>query len=116
MHKKALDWLRPTNISADSALAEKRWSAAEKVADDLSPDQIVSLLRLFLFPATGAAAEQEFVDKLKAIDPDFPGDSPEELRVMSAFVMLSTFEESSVDADAFSLGIRAANFPAGRVQ
>jgi len=115
MHKSTLDWLRQTNITADNALAEKRWKIAEKAVEKLTRPRVVELLRLFLFPASGADFEQSFTDELQAADKEFPGDSVQELRLVAGLIMLIAFEKVLHAGDAFALGLRAASFPVSRI-
>ncbi|WP_395751680.1 GTPase-associated system all-helical protein GASH [Prosthecobacter sp.] len=116
MHKHTIDWFRQINITADQALAQRRWSAAEAVAKKVSRPSIVGLLKLFLFPNSDTAFATSFTDELVALDPEFPvSQNHQELRLMAGLVMVTTFSKSSSIADAFGLGLCAANFPTGRV-
>jgi len=116
MHKNTIDWLKQTNLTADVALGEKRWATAERVSEKLARIRIIELLRLFLFAPTNLDSAQKITDELKVLDVEFPGDSIQELRLMAGFVILTTYANSSPEADVFALGIRAAGFPQGRVQ
>ena len=115
-HKHTIDWLRQTNITADEALAEKRWSSAVAVAEDLSAADAVELLRLFLFESKESAFATELTDRLVKLDPEFPvSKNIEELRQIAGLAMVVKFGASTHEADMFALGCEAADFPAGRI-
>lgn len=115
-HKYTIDWLRQTNITADDALADKRWASAVAVAQDLSAADAVELLRLFLFESKESAFATKITDRLVNLDSEFPvTKNVEELRQIAGLVMVVKFGTSSHQADLFALGCEAADFPAGRI-
>jgi len=115
MHPHTIDWLRNVEITADSALAQKRWGMAEKYGADLTRQQIINLVRFFLFPKPDAVAVTDFTNELLKLDPEFPvSGNAELLRVMAGLVMATTFETSSPKAGAFALGLRAAQLAGTR--
>jgi GTPase-associated system helical domain len=117
MHRHAIDWLSEILLTRDAALAQRYCSLAEKVATKLSRPRVIQLLRLFLFPNSSADFTQQFTDELIDLDLEFKGsDNIQHLRHMAGLVIATTFGASSREADAFALGIRAANFPQNRVQ
>lgn len=117
MHKNTIDWYRQVHITLDAPLAEKRWATAEAIAKDLSRARIIALLRLYLFPPANTDFTQQFTNEIITLDPEFPiKNNKQDLRLMAGLVMVASFEEGSNEADAFGLGLRAANFPAKRVQ
>lgn len=117
MHKHTIDWIRQVELTADTALAEKRWGTAEKIAKKLNRARVIELLRLFLFPANSTDFTKAFTDELVGLDPEFRvTDNIQHLRLMAGLVMVSIFDEPSHEADAFALGIRAASFPCDRAQ
>src|SRR2546425_8923368 len=118
MHKHTVDWLRQLSLTADAALAEKRWRAAETVARELGRSRLIELLRIFLFPSVDPAFAESWTDELIAIDPEFPvSQNVQDLRLMAGLVMTVTFEkEESDEANAFALGLHAARFPEARVK
>ena len=117
MHKDTIDWLRQIYLKADGTLAKKQWQTAEKLAKNLTRKRIIELLRLYLFQPTNPEFLQTFTNEIKELDEEFKGnDNVPELRLLAGFVMVTTFQEASHEADAFALGIRAAGFPAVRVQ
>ena len=73
--------------------------------------------RIFLFPPSGTEFTQLFTDEIVTLDPEFPvAKNISELRMMAGLIMVACFENPSEEADAFALGLRAANFPSKRVQ
>jgi hypothetical protein len=117
MHKHAIDWLRQLSLTADAALAEKRWNAAATVAKTRSRARLIELLRLFLFPTAEGDVLKRWTDELIGIDPEFPvSQNLQEVRLLAGFAIVATFEEVSTASDTLALGMRAARFPEGRVK
>jgi len=117
MHKHTIDWIRQVDLTANAALAEKRWGVAEKTAKKLNRARVIELLRLFLFPTNTTDFTKSFTEELVGLDPEFRvTDNIQHLRLMAGLVMVSIFDDPSHEADAFALGIRAASFPSDRVQ
>ena len=117
MHKHAIDWYTQVHLVSDAARVQKRWSAAETVAEKLSRARVIDLLRLFLFAPLSVEFSQQFTNELIDIDPEFPvSNNAQELRLMSGLIMMKSFGDATYYADAFALGLRAASFPGGRVQ
>jgi len=115
MHPHLIDWFRNPHINSDAKVIEQRWNVAEQYAEDLNRETAVSLLRLFLSDKPNAAFVKSFTDSLLNLDKEFPvGNNIGELRLMAGIVMVTTFKESSEFADAFALGLQAADFPKGR--
>jgi hypothetical protein len=110
MHPHTVDWLRNVEINADAALAQKRWDAAIKYAEQGIPrNRIIDLLRLFLFPKPDTELAENLTKEMLVLDQDFPvTGNVESLRLMAGLVMATTFEDGSHAADAFALGLRAA--------
>lgn len=117
MHKHTVDWIRQVEITADAGLAEKHWETAKKLAENLTRPRIIEFLRLFLFPTSATDFTKTFTEELVELDPEFRiSDNIQYLRLMSGLTMVSIFNNSSDEADAFALGVRAASFPADRAQ
>jgi len=119
VHKHTIDWYLQVNLTSDAELAERRSSTANAVAQKLSRDRVIELLRLFLFTPPSAEFAQQLTDELIALDTEFPvSNNAQELRMMAGLVMVTTFAQPSLErlAMAFALGLRAASFPAGRVK
>lgn len=110
MHPHTIDWLRNVEINADVALAEKRWAVAAKYGEKLSRTQIINLIQLFLFPKPPAALVTAYTSELLKLDPEYPvSGNSESVRVMAGLVMATSFTAGSSNyADAFALGLRAA--------
>lgn len=117
MHKHTIDWYIQVNITADAVLAEKRWATAVAYAKTLNRQKVLQLLRLFLFGIGDSQYQQEFTNELIKLDPEFPvSKNTQELRMMAGLVIVTTYEKHSEVTNAFALGIRAADFPSGRIQ
>jgi hypothetical protein len=110
-----IDWLRQLHLTADAALAAKRWKLAETFAGQVNSKEAVPLLRVFLFPTTVAQHLQSLTQKLLEMDSEFPAsNNSEEVRLMAGIVMVAAVEKRPPLADAFALGIKAAAFPKHR--
>lgn len=117
MHKHTIDWYLQLNITSDAPIATKRWGTAEALAKTLTRARIIELLRLFLFAPSGTDFTQQFTNELIDLDTEFPvTNNIQELRMMAGLVIITTMGKPSHYANAFALGVRAANFPAGRAQ
>lgn len=117
MHKSVIDWLRELNLTHDAPLATKRWACAEKIATKLNRDRIIQLLRLYLFPETSVEFGKTLTSEAKDIDPEFPGgENIMEIRLLAGLIIVVSLSAPSKHANAFALGIRAANFPANRIK
>jgi len=117
MHKHTIDWYRQINLTSDATLAQKRWDTAEAVTKTLTRARVIELLRLFLFPSPTSEFSQQFTSELVGLDAEFPiTNNIQELRLMAGMVMVTSFEGSTNNGCAFALGLRAANFPDGRIK
>lgn len=117
MHPHFYHWLSRAEIKPEVSSLESRWNAAEKFAQDLSATDVFSLLRVALFPIAESEFAKHFSDELVKAEPTFPPDKNAELlRVMATAAIHSRLDESSHVANAFALGLRAADFPQGRIQ
>ena len=118
MHKHTIDWLRQVHITgspADTSLAERRWTMAEKWTEDLTRARVIELLRLFLYSKTDPVAVQRVTDELLDLDKEFPvSENTEEVRLVAGLAMAARFEEPTNYSDAFALGLASAEFPVGR--
>jgi hypothetical protein len=117
MHIDTIDWLREANLTPDAAIAKKRWSAAEKIAEKLDKKRVLKLLALFVSSTPPDDFCAKFTTELKKIDQEFPGgENIQELRLMAGLVIAVTLDEATHEADAFALGLKAANFPLGTLK
>lgn len=117
MHKHTIDWYLQLQLKSDAAQAQKRWSTAEKGAATANRTRVIDLLRLFLFVPSSNGFTGAFTNELVTLDAEFPiSENTQELRLMAGLIMVAAFEKPSGLANAFSLGLRAANFPGGRVK
>jgi hypothetical protein len=117
VHKHTIDWYLRLNITIDATLAKKRSDTADALAKTLTRARVIEILRLFLFAPSGTDFTQQFTNELIVLDPEFPvSNNLQELRMMAGLVIIATMGKSSHYADAFALGVRASDFPAGRAQ
>ena len=117
MHSNFYHWHNRVEIKPDTAILEPRWNAAVKVTKKPNVADIRSLLRLVLFSETDPEFAKRFSDGILKAEPTFPpSNNSELLRVMAAAAVYSHMETSSTTADALALGLRAADFPVGRLE
>jgi hypothetical protein len=110
-----VDWLKQIHLVADASLAAKRWGLAESVADKVTRDEVVQLLRVFLFSPVSSQHVQTLTQKFLTVDSEFPAtNNAEEIRLMAGIIMIAASQKRLVLADAFALGIKAAAFPKHR--
>ena len=110
-----IDWLRQLHLTADAALAAKRWNLAETLAEQITRKEAVQLLRVFLFPESVAQHLQTLTQLLLDKDSEFPAsNNTEEVRLMAGIIMVAAVQKRPALADAFALGIKAAAFPKHR--
>jgi len=117
MHNNFYHWHARAELKPETAMLEPRWKAAAKFAEELAPADILSLLRLALFPSVDLEFAKRFSEALVKAEPTFPPDGNNELlRVMAAAALYSQLEIPSNVANALALGLRSADFPQGRVE
>jgi hypothetical protein len=115
MHQLLIDWLKRIHLTADTALATKRWKLAETLAEKISRKELLQLMRAFLFSPAPPELIQTLTEQFLKIDPEFPASkNVEDVRLMAGIVMVVAFSQRTLDADAFALGIKAAAFPQQR--
>ena len=117
MHPNFFHWHARAELKPETAILEPRWNAAVKFAEKLSGADIVSLLKLVLFPGAEPEFAKRFSEALVKAEPTFPpNNNAELLRVMATAAVYSQWESPTKAADALALGLQAANFPATRVE
>lgn len=117
MHPNFYHWHAKAALKPDVLILEPRWNAAANFAKKLSADDILSLLRLVLFPGAEPEFAKRFSEALVKNEPTFPPDKNAELlRVMAAAGVHSQLEKPSHIADALALGLQAAAYPEGRIE
>ena len=116
MHPNFYHWHVRVDLKPESAILEPRWDAAAKFAEKLTAAEVSSLLRLFLFPQTETEFSKRFSGELVKLEPTFlPDGNAELVRVMGAASIYSQMESPTATANAFALGLQAADFPPGRI-
>lgn len=110
-----VDWLKQLHLTADAALASKRWGLANSFAAKARRADAILLLRLFLFPEPSAVNVQTLTRQLLDLDSEFPAsNNSEEVRLMSGIIMIAALPNHSSLTDVFLLGMKAAAFPTHR--
>lgn len=110
-----VDWLKQLHLTADAALANKRWTLAKAFASKTTRADAILLLRLFLFSEPSAANVQALTRQLLELDSEFPAsNNSEEVRLMAGIIMIAALPSHPALTDVFLLGIKAAAFPAHR--
>jgi hypothetical protein len=112
-----IDWLRQLRMTADSALATKRWNLAEALAKNASRTDVIVFLRVFLFPSVAEQYATELTTRFLKIDNEFTGSNNlDEVRLVAGLTMIASKGDAHRQqvAEAFGLGLRAAVFPSHR--
>lgn len=116
MNQNFYHWQTRAGFTPDVSILEPRWNAAAKFVKKPSPGDILSLLRLILFPGAEPEFAKRFSEALVREEPTFPPDKNAQLlRVMAAAGVHSLFEKPSSVADALALGLQSAAYPDGRI-
>jgi len=117
MHDNFYHWHARAELKPDTAILAPRWTAAAKFAEKLSAADVPPLLRLVMFRDSDPEFAKRFSSALVKAEPTFPpSENSELLRVMASAALVSKLEKPSKAADALSLGVQAAAFPAGRAK
>jgi len=117
MHPNFYHWHNRVELKPDPTILQARWDAAAEFADDLSSDDLCSLLRLALFGIATPEFAKQFSGALVALEPTFlPNENTELLRVMATAALFSRMETDSTEGDAVALGLLAAAFQPHRNQ
>lgn len=117
MHPNFYHWHARAELKPETAILEPRWNAAAAFAEKLSASDIHSLLLLVLFPGAEPTFAKRYTEAIVKSEPTFPLDKNGELlRAMATASVYSQLDNPSSAADALALGLRAADFPKGRVE
>lgn len=117
MHPNFYHWHAQVEFKPEVSVLAPRWSAAENFVEKVAAADILSLVRLVLFPGTEPEFSKRFTNELVKAELTFPLDKNAELiRVMAAAAVYSQLEKSTPVANALALGLKAASFPNGRAK
>lgn len=117
MHSNFYHWHNRVELKPEPTILQARWDAAAKFAEELSGDDVCSLLHLALFGTAAPEFAKRFSEALVALEPTFlPEGNAELLRVMATAALYSQLETGTVEADAVALGLLAAGFQPDRIQ
>ena len=117
MHQNFYHWHNRAELKPQPGILQARWDAASKFAEELSADDVCSLLRLALFGTAAPEFAGRFSGRLVALEPTFlPEGNTELLRVMATAALYGQLETESEVADAVALGLLAAGFQVDRIQ
>lgn len=117
MHQNFFHWHSRAELKPDTTHLEKRWDAATKFAEKLSPSDLGWLIQIALYRSTNPEFTRRFSAHLVKIEPTFPPEKNEELlRIMASATLYSQMEKESATADSIALGLRASAFLPERIQ
>jgi hypothetical protein len=116
MHPNFFHWHSRAEIKPEVAKLQARWDAAVKCTEKPSNADICSLIKLVLFPGMEPEFGKRFTEGLVKAEPTFPPtNNAQLLRVMASAAVYHHLGTPSKVANAFALGLQAANFPRARV-
>jgi len=101
------DWYRCAGVEVRDELVKKRWESVARVADDVSPLEVIQLARLFVrhSPLTSSLAER-LIGHFQNNDSSFgPRDNAFELRVLAGCILGALLERQDASSDAAALGL-----------
>jgi hypothetical protein len=116
MHPNFFHWHSRAEMKPEVAHLQTRWNAAVKCSERPSNADICSLIKLVLFPGVEQDFGKRFSEGLVKADPTFPpADNAQLLRVMASAAVYHHLATPSKVANAFALGLQAANFAGAQV-
>lgn len=112
IHASFGDWYRTAAVTPSEGLFENRWKAVEELVQQPTPDQILSLAKLFVLPnATESTVPAGFREVFHSHDDFFPSKGDiQELRVLAGIVVRLVIESEGPLASLAALALTCGSF------